>query len=81
MALDADHRSLCNIDISEPSYAELCNYLVRALHNARQQIAAGSPECESITRKERVYGADHSKTKLLPDWTLRRFAMRQSLQR
>ena len=46
MGLDADHRSLCNIDISEPSYADLCDYISKALQAARQQIATGSPECK-----------------------------------
>lgn len=56
MGLDADHRSLCNVDIRETSYTELCEQICKALQDARLEIAAESPECELGLRDALLMG-------------------------
>ena len=45
--LDADHRSLCNIDVRDPGFDELCKQINVGLEEARDRIASGSPDSES----------------------------------
>jgi hypothetical protein len=45
IALDADHRSLYNIDVQDPGFATIREEIGTALEDARLRIVNGSPEC------------------------------------
>jgi hypothetical protein len=47
IGLDADHRTLCNIDIRDRGFDELMSFLDADLEIARLNIVNGSPECTS----------------------------------
>ena len=70
MGLDADHRSLCNIDISEASYVELCDYIAKALQDARKHISTGSPECKLSLPRNFGREINHLKIRHLQYWIL-----------
>lgn len=51
MALDTDHKNLCNVDIRGVGFNMMTRFLTTVLEDARLMIARGSPTCEYVLDK------------------------------
>ena len=49
LALDSQHKDLCNVDTSSTGFTAILRFLTAVLEDTRLRIVRGSPECKIAT--------------------------------
>ena len=49
LALDSQHKDLCNVDTSSTGFKAILSFLTAVLEDTRLRIVRGSPECKIAT--------------------------------